>query len=288
MTNSLQSRSIQDTLASATLALQKASNLKFHHPQLEARWLLEHVLNKSFTWIVANQQKICSQTESVHYQKLIDRRVKGEPIAYILGHQDFWTLNLKVSQHTLIPRQDTEILVESVLALSLPENASVLDLGTGTGAIALALAKERHRWKICGVDRINAAVELAKENAVINRLDVSFIQSHWFEAVKGEKFDLIVSNPPYVEQNNPCLREGDVQYEPVSALCSGEDGLDDIRHIISHAYDYLNDLGFIAFEHGNTQAEAIQTLMRDKGFINIQSNKDYNQQDRVTIAQKTA
>ena len=163
------------------------------------------------------------------FQGYFQRRLRGEPIAYILGWQGFWSLELKVSTHTLIPRPETELLVETALALSLPQQASVLDLGTGTGAIALALASERSTWTVTALDVEPLAVALAEENRANHSLDnVRVLQSNWFSSLPAVKFDLIVSNPPYIENNDPHLSQGDVRFEPASALVSGPQGFDDL------------------------------------------------------------
>lgn len=289
MNNSLvceTSDSIEQLLAKAKAALAASPELSFHEPTLEARMLLEHASEKSHTWLITHNNE-CLPTEQIDvFNQLLSARLAGQPIAFILGTQDFWTLHLHVAPCTLIPRQDTEILVESVLQLPLPRTAKVVDLGTGTGAIALALASERPTWQVMGLDKISEAVELAKKNAKLNKLQAKFIQSDWFANVKrNEKFDLIVSNPPYVEQDSEYLQQGDLRFEPSSALASGIDGLDDIRLIINKAKDYMNKHAWIAFEHGCSQAKDIQACLATHGFVNIQSFQDYNQLDRVTLGQ---
>jgi len=278
--------SIAVMLKKAKAALAAAPNLTFNEPALEARLLLEHASNKSHTWLITHDDKPLSDTQVDTFNAYLAARISGQPIGYIIGTQDFWTLRLKVAPCTLIPRQDTEILVESVLKLPLAQQAKVLDLGTGTGAIALALASEKPEWQLLGLDKIDEAVALAKENAKLNNISATFIQSNWFESIDlDDKFDLIVSNPPYVEQDSEYLNQGDLRFEPSTALSSGVDGLDDIRIIIDKAKQYMHPQGWIAFEHGCNQAQQISAYLAANGFINITTHKDYNQLDRVTLGQ---
>jgi release factor glutamine methyltransferase len=226
------------------------------------------------------------------FEQGVNQRLAGMPLAFIIGTQAFWTLELEVDSCTLIPRQDTEILVDAALELSFASNSSssdrtkVLDLGTGTGAIALALAKERPAWNVMGVDRIAAAVALAKRNATRNGIKAAFVQSDWFSAVKGKQFNLVVSNPPYVETNSVYLTQGDLRFEPASALSSGEDGLNDIRIIIEQSLVHLHPSGWLVMEHGAAQAQAISDLLRQQGYVQIVTKTDYNDLARVTLAQK--
>ena len=280
------SDTIEGLLDKAKTALSASSQLCFHEPALEARLLLEHAMGKSHTWLITHGDECVEVKQLTLFKQYVKERLSGKPVSFILGTQDFWSLRLNVSPCTLIPRQDTEVLVETALSLAVPEKAKVLDLGTGTGAVALALASEKPEWLLTGLDKIPEAVELAKTNAQLNKLKVCFKQSDWFSALNSDtKFDLIVSNPPYVEENNECLTQGDVRYEPLSALTSGADGLNDIRYIIEQAPLYMNSLAWIAFEHGYEQAQSIRTLLSEKGFIHAKTYQDYNNLDRVTVAQ---
>lgn len=252
-------------------------------PRLDAELLLSHVTGLSRTSFRAWPERGVDARQAETFEQLVSRRLLGEPIAYLLGHQEFWSLSLKVSPSTLIPRPDTECLVEGALSLPLPANARVLDLGTGTGAIALALASERPDWQVSACDCVAEAVVLARENAQALGLAVTVVQSHWFDDLAPGRFDLIVSNPPYIEEGDQHLAQGDVRFEPGSALVSGVDGLDDIRDIVSRAPDWLAGRGWLLVEHGYDQARAVQALFRARGFESVESRKDYGQNDRMTL-----
>jgi len=216
---------------------------------------------------------------------LLKRRLNGEPIAYILGYREFYGLKLQVTADTLIPRPDTETLVEATLAKA-PRNqpCKILDLGTGTGAIALAIAKHRPQALVTAVDASDAALKIAQENVQNLKItNVQFILSDWFGALQNQTFDVIVSNPPYIEQNDVHLSQGDLRYEPISALVSGQDGLDDIRKIIDSASHHLNPRGLLMLEHGYNQAESVAMLLRDAGFKGIETVKDLGGNNRVTL-----
>ena len=263
-------------------------DLRFQSPALEARLLFSHVTGHNYAWTITHANEplkdYISGDELTLFIEMVEQRLCGMPIAFILGTQSFWSLTLKVSDCTLIPRQDTETLVEVALNLSLAKDARVLDLGTGTGAIALALAKENPQWQVCGVDTIQAAVTLAKENAQLNGLRVNFLQSDWFSAFSREsRFDLIVTNPPYVEQDSEYVLQGDLRFEPLSALVSGKDGLDDIRFIIGQSRRYLNKGAYLIIEHGKHQFESVQALLCDAGFTDVKSIEDLNYIPRITI-----
>lgn len=260
-------------------------------PSVDAKVLLASVLNQSQTYLFTWPDKLLSESQLHAYKAAVLRRKKGEPVAYITGSRDFWTLTLSTSPHTLIPRPDTEVLIEHVLAWAQVRTAqvaaplSLCDLGTGTGAIALSLASELPKSDVIGVDFLEEAVVLAKRNAQTNNItNALFIQSDWFSALHGKMFDAIVSNPPYIELADPHLNEGDVRFEPKSALTSGEDGLDDIKRIVSDAPTYLKKGGLIAFEHGFNQGGAVRALLSSAGFSNPSTYKDYGGNDRVTLA----
>jgi release factor glutamine methyltransferase len=229
-------------------------------------------------------EKLLDELQIKLFQEYISQRSLGHPVAHIIGYRDFWSLRLKVSSATLIPRPETELLVEIALNLNLAEYSKALDLGTGTGAIALALASENSNWLVTGLDKSLQAVALAKNNAVIHKLErVKFIQSDWFSAVEDRKFDLIVTNPPYIENNNHYLQQGDVRFEPESALTSGVDGLDDIRSIVSQSKHFLTDNGWLLIEHGYKQSRQVTDILRAHGFNQIRSELDLNGLPRVAM-----
>lgn len=253
-------------------------------PRLDAELLLAHVLGKPRSYLRTWPEREPDAAQCEAFDGYLQRRRGGEPVAYILGRQGFWSLDLEVAPHTLIPRPDTELLVETALQLLPATVAQALDLGTGSGAIALALASERPAWQVSGVDRVAEAVALAERNARQLRLgNVRFQQSHWFAALAGQRFDLIVSNPPYIRAGDPHLARGDVRFEPDSALVAGDDGLDDIRQIITQAPVHLKDGGWLLLEHGYDQAEAVRGLLADSGFESVQSRHDYGGHERISL-----
>ena len=256
--------------------------------QLDAQLLLAHVLEVSTAYFYTWPDKMVESANIERFDGLLARREQGEPVAYLLGHQAFWTLDLEVSPCTLIPRADTERLVEVALSVFEAKKAHrVLDLGTGTGAIALALAAEWPDSRLVGVDLIDDAVALAQRNASRNRLtNATFVQSRWFDALDtNEPFDLIVSNPPYIDPCDEHLSQGDVRFEPKTALVADNHGLADIEHIIQQAPNYMLPNAYLMFEHGYDQALAVQQRLRKAGFVSIQSFQDLGGNDRVTMGQ---
>lgn len=256
--------------------------------RLDAELLLAAALGKPRSFLRTWPERVVSREAHDLFDRYLGRRVAGEPVAYILGRQGFWSLDLEVAPHTLIPRPDTELLVETALALLPASPSRVLDLGTGTGAIALALACERLSWHVLGVDRIPEAVALAERNRERLRLaNVAFRASHWFSAVEGERFSLIVSNPPYIPSTDPHLKQGDVRFEPSSALVSGQDGLDDIRLIIDQAPNHLESGGWLMLEHGFDQPDAVRDLLLSRGFSAVESRRDLGGHERISLGRWT-
>ncbi|MFZ3088166.1 MAG: peptide chain release factor N(5)-glutamine methyltransferase, partial [Methylotenera sp.] len=253
---------------------------------LEAQLLLQHVLNVNRAWLIIHDSDALQANEYSDFKALLNRRLRGEPIAHILGYREFYGLNLKVTPDTLIPRPDTETLVETALAKISPHQAAhILDLGTGTGAVALAIASKRSQTLVTAVDASQAALNVAIENAKnLNITNVHFVLSDWFTALDQQKFDVIVSNPPYIEQEDAHLNQGDLRFEPISALASGQDGLDDIRKIIDDCLLHLKPQGWLMLEHGYNQAEQVADLMAQTGLVDIETIKDFGGNHRVTIS----
>lgn len=265
--------------------LAHAAEIDSPTAQLDAELLLASVLGKPRSYLYTWPDKVVCEAQAAAFMALLERRQRGEPVAYLLGRQGFWTLDLQVAEDTLIPRADTELLVEAALQLAdANSRLKVLDLGTGTGALALALASERPLWAVTGVDRIEAAVSLAHNNQRQLRLaNVEFFSSHWFSALTAQRYDLIVSNPPYIAENDPHLQQGDVRFEPLSALVSGPDGLDDIRLIIAQAPSYLTVNGWLLLEHGFDQASAVRELLQQSGFVDVSSQRDLSSHQRISL-----
>lgn len=281
-------------LADATQRLSQANPNE--NAKIDALVLLQHATGRSRTQILAFEETQIDEKMSADLIALLARRLKGEPIAYILGEKEFWSLPLNVSVDTLIPRPDTEILVEKALDIALEKlykktsPLRILDLGTGTGAIALALTseltprcqKQGVQLEIIGVDFMPNAVLLAKSNAVKNQLNAIFLQSHWFEKVTG-KFDIIVSNPPYIDPNDVHLSRGDLRFEPRSALVAEEQGYADLRHIIEQAPHYLKEDGALLLEHGWQQGAKVRSIFRENSGQQVVTVRDYGDNERVTL-----
>ena len=318
MTNA---HSIKATLLLVATQL-KVQNIEAEMAKFEAQLLLQNVLKVNRAWLIAHQNDALEANIHAAYGALINRRVNGEPIAYILGYREFYGLKLKVSVDTLIPRPDTETLVDAALAkisyspsfprrreskLNLTQKMDsrlrgndalnneieniqtrILDLGTGSGAIALAIAKHRPHTFVTALDASQPALDVAIENAQsLNISNVNFLLSDWFDALKlndeHNKIDVIVRNPPYIEALDAHLNQGDLRFEPLSALASGADGLDDIRQIITQAPLHLNPQGWLMLEHGYNQSQAVALLLKQVGFNDIEHIKDLAGINRVTI-----
>lgn len=284
-----------DTNITIHQALQKATQqlLSSESARLDSEILLLKVLNDSSdrkynkTWLLTWPETTLTSEQLQQFEHYLQLRQQGMPIAYITGEKDFWTLTLNVSPATLIPRPETELLVEAALdKLATDKPYDILDMGTGSGAIALAIASERPLCKILASDSSLEALDMAKKNSKkLNISNVSFCQSHWFENIPRQSFDIIVSNPPYIAHDDPDLEDNVKQFEPLSALYAGNDGLNDIREIIQNSHDYLCSGGWLLFEHGYSQAQAIQNLLENSGFTQITTLNDLNHLARVTQAQ---
>ncbi len=281
------SRTIDDAIhhAIAILAPMQDDDIK-----LEAELLLASVLDKDRTWLRTWPDKLISATHWQAFETCVQRRQAGEPVAYILGQRDFWSLNLKVTADTLIPRPETELLVELALA-KIPEDANwrILDLGTGSGAIALAIARERPGCELIASDQSFRALKIAQQNAQRNGLsNIHFLATNWLAAFSPDfQADMILSNPPYIVEDDPHLSVGDVQFEPITALAAGPEGLDDLRHILIHAGAQLKSGGWLMMEHGYHQQAAMAELLKQYHYQSILCHKDYAGQPRVSLAQRT-
>jgi len=275
-------QTITDVLTLATGDLNVSGSLSSF---VDATALLCYAIDKSRTYLLTWPEKIVQQKQYDLFCSLLERRINGEPIAYIIGKKEFWSLNLSVSPSTLIPRPDTERLVEVALDYVDESTKPLLDLGTGTGAIALALASELPHISVYGIDFRAEAVTLAQQNAMdLNINNAYFLQSNWFDCIElGTKFALIISNPPYIDKNDPHLKEGDVRFEPNSALIASENGLADIRTISVQAREFLDVDGWLMFEHGYSQAEFVRNILQGLGYQKIETKQDYSGHDRVTI-----
>ncbi|GGI83465.1 release factor glutamine methyltransferase [Shewanella hanedai] len=253
-------------------------------PKLDAEVMLLHIIHKQRGYLYTWPDERLTSEQITDYTKMVARRVIGTPIAHIVGEREFWSLPFMVNPTTLIPRPDTEILVETALNLPLAETAKVLDLGTGTGAIALSLAYEKPQWQITAVDKIIEAVALAKANRAHLKLpQVEIVQSDWFDSISCYDFDLIVSNPPYIDETDAHLEEGDVRFEPHSALTASEHGFADLYHIAECARDYLKPGGYLLLEHGFGQAIQLRDKMIELGYENVATVRDFGSNDRCTL-----
>jgi release factor glutamine methyltransferase len=253
--------------------------------RVDAEWLLAHASGRPRSWLFAHSADPVPADLAERFAALLARRVIGEPVAYLTGVQGFWTLELEVTPATLVPRPETERLVELALArIPIGVAARIADLGTGSGAIALAIAKERPRARVIATDASAAALEVARRNAARNRIaNIEFRHGDWLAPLAGERFDLIASNPPYIAEGDPHLDQGDLRFEPPSALSSGRDGFDAIRTIVGATPKHLHAGGWLLLEHGWKQGAAVRALLADAGFVGIETARDLEDRDRVTL-----
>jgi len=252
----------------------------------DADWLLAHVLEKPRGWLYAHADNTVDASVRDRFEALVERRAAGEPVAYLTGTRGFWTLDLHVNTDTLIPRVETELLVELALArLPADQACHVADLGTGSGAIALAIASERPRARVVAIDASAAALDVARRNAEdLGIRTVDFRQGDWCAALGDATFDLVASNPPYLAEDDAHLAQGDLRHEPEAALVSGRDGLDAIRSIVANVTAHLRPGGWLLLEHGWEQGDAVRALLVDAGFAEVATQQDLEHRDRVTLA----
>jgi release factor glutamine methyltransferase len=278
----MQDSSPNQTVASALAAA--SARLGGEEARADAELLLAHVLAKPRSWLYAWIDAPLPPEAAAAFAALLHRRMQGEPVAYLVGRREFWSLDLEVTPATLVPRPETELLVELGLARLPAQGAPrVLDLGTGSGAIALAIAGERPDARVSAVDSSAGALAVAQRNAARLGLDrVRFLRSDWFSAVRDESFELVLANPPYLADDDPHLREGSLPFEPADALASGRDGLDDLRVICAQAPAHLSPGAWLLFEHGFAQGEAARTLLQAQGFAQVQSWRDLEGRERVS------
>jgi release factor glutamine methyltransferase len=271
-------RTLADALRAATALLAGAE------ARVEAEILLAHALSRPRAWLYAHGSDLLEPEAAARYAALLQARVRGEPVAYLTGRREFWSMELEVGPAVLIPRPETELLVELALQRVPPEAAArVLDLGTGSGAIALALARERPGAQLTAVDASAPALALAQRNAArLGLSNLRFLRSDWFSALAGERFELVVSNPPYLADDDPHLREGDLRFEPGVALGCGPRGDEALRAIAGAAPGHLVAGGWLLFEHGLAQGEAARALLAQSGFEQVQSWRDLECRERVS------
>ncbi|VAW69040.1 Peptide chain release factor N(5)-glutamine methyltransferase [hydrothermal vent metagenome] len=262
---------------------QRLENLS-DSPRLDAEVLLAHSLQKTRTWLATWPDTPLQAAQLAQFQQLIDKRCAGHPVAHITGHREFWSLDLLVNENTLIPRPDTELMVEQILQhYPQYENIQLVDPGTGSGAIALAIASERPHWKIFATDQCPLALQIAQQNAQNLQLtQIEFRQGNWLEAVTGLKFDIIACNPPYIPLSDPHLQQGDIRFEPSHALASGADGLDDIRLITAQARTCLKPAGRLFIEHGYDQKQKILDIFIENTYKEVIQLMDLSQNPRLT------
>lgn len=278
----MSSQSLSDLLQLATDLLSAHTD----SARLDAEILLCKVLKKPREYLYTWPEKETSLQQQTDYQSLIERRIAGVPLAYLTGEKEFWSHTFKVTPDTLIPRPDTELIVELSIAKLKVTGGPFLDLGTGSGAIAISVAKELPDIEVVASDNSDAALAVANANASRLNANVNFLQSNWFENIPAQLFSVIATNPPYIADNDPHLQRGGLQYEPLHALRSCENGFADITAIINKAPDYMSVGSWLLIEHGNTQGKRTAELMQNRQITQVETLKDLAQNDRVTLGQK--
>ena len=275
------------TLQSLLIEASKQLTASSDSPRLDAELLLAHCLQKERSYLYAWGDKVVDASTQQTFKQLIKKRLTDYPVAYLLGRREFWSLDLKVSEDVLIPRPETERLVETALEkIQYCTAPNILDLGTGSGAIALSIGCERADAVITASDSSAQALAIAQYNAQKNTLhNVNFIQSDWFKDIPKQRFDLIVSNPPYIKSDDPHLQQG-IRHEPLQALTAGKTGLDDIKTILHSALNYMKQGAWIIIEHGYDQGKAVPLLMQKAGLEHIDCLKDYNDTERLSVGKK--
>jgi len=275
------------TRAVAGLLRNAAASLDGDSRRAESELLLARAIDRPRSWLYAHSDALVEEQQARHFLAMVEQRRRGEPVALILGVRDFWSLELTVTSDTLIPRPETELLVELALRhIPAGSPARVLDLGTGTGAVALALASERPMAEITAIDLHSRTLSVARANAARLQLGrVRFLLGNWFSAVQDERYDVIVGNPPYIAEQDPHLLQGDLRFEPRAALASGIDGLDAIRVIARDSPRHLRANGWLLLEHGFEQGAAVRALLESAGFTKVATGVDLAGLDRVTYGQ---
>jgi len=274
---------IRAALASATASLTGSDSAR-----LDAEVLLARVLGKPRSWLYAWPDAELTEVQALEFATLCARRSAGEPVAYLTGRKGFWTLELEVSPAVLIPRPETEVLVEQALAYGRELSGKVADLGTGSGAVALALASERPDWQVYATERSAEAQIIAAANFRASGLrNLRLLAGYWCAPLPGRDFVMIVSNPPYIDAADPHLLQGDLRFEPRAALVAGDQGLADFQHIAMQAREYLVEGGVLLLEHGWQQGAAVRRLLAASGYTDIRTHRDQGDRERVTAARKS-
>lgn len=270
-------------MATVQELLHSGSDLPSPSARRDTEILLCHCLGKPRTWLYTWPEREVPVEAVQAFSAMLEQRRAGQPVAYLVGRREFWSLPLTVNEATLIPRPETETLVAWALELPLPVDAAVLDLGTGSGAIALAVASERPGWRVMGVDASAQALAVARSNAKSTGLaHVEFVQSNWYAAVRGQRFDALLANPPYIADNDPHLSAGDLRFEPRSALVAAGNGLSDLQHLIGNAPGQLKAHGWLLLEHGFEQGAAVRAMLLETGFEQVSTRRDLAGQERIT------